>query len=124
IPTITYSSTCKPRRSSAGLSRRSDPMLEAPLLHPDLEKGFYQLYRDFFDKAEKKRRWSLRDDIPWNDVNPGLNPVLADVVESFCAVELYLPDYVAAAMSMFRASRGWTWFYANWGYEESKHSLA
>src|SRR5262249_4095840 len=24
----------------------------------------------------------------------------------------------------FRSSRGWAWFYANWGYEESKHSLA
>ena len=57
-------------------------------------------------------------------VNPGLHPALADVVESFCAVELYLPDYVGKPMSKFRSSRGWTWFYANWGYEESKHSLA
>jgi acyl-[acyl-carrier-protein] desaturase len=39
-------------------------------------------------------------------------------------VELYLPDYVANAMRVFRASRAFTWFYANWGYEESKHSLA
>jgi acyl-[acyl-carrier-protein] desaturase len=27
-------------------------------------------------------------------------------------------------MSVFRTSRGKAWFYANWGYEESKHSLA
>jgi acyl-[acyl-carrier-protein] desaturase len=46
------------------------------------------------------------------------------VVESFLAVELYLPDYVARAMSLWRPSRAFTWFYANWGYEESKHSLA
>ena len=46
------------------------------------------------------------------------------MVESFLAVELYLPDYVARAMSLWRPSRAFTWFYANWGYEESKHSLA
>jgi acyl-[acyl-carrier-protein] desaturase len=97
------------------------------LLHRDtagLEADFYRLYRDYFDRAEKKRRWSLRADIPWEHVNRSLNPVIADVVESFCAVEMYLPDYVANAMSVFRASRSWSWFYANWGYEESKHSLA
>jgi acyl-[acyl-carrier-protein] desaturase len=27
-------------------------------------------------------------------------------------------------MSLWRPSRAFTWFYANWGYEESKHSLA
>jgi acyl-[acyl-carrier-protein] desaturase len=95
------------------------------LLPPrDLEASLYQLYREFFDKAEKKRRWSLRKDIPWDRCNPSLDPAVADVVESCLAVELYLPDYVAHAMSMFRSSRACIWFYANWGYEESKHSLA
>jgi len=89
-----------------------------------LEGAFYRLYRAFFDQAEKKRRWSLCDDIPWKEISRNLNPAIADVVESFCAVELYLPDYVANAMSVFRSSRGKAWFYANWGYEESKHSLA
>jgi acyl-[acyl-carrier-protein] desaturase len=91
---------------------------------PHLEAAFYRLYRDFFDLAEKKRRWSLRDDIPWHQCSRSLDPAVADVVESFCAVELYLPDYVASAMALFRPSRACTWFYANWGYEESKHSLA
>jgi acyl-[acyl-carrier-protein] desaturase len=95
-----------------------------PLDLTGLEASFYQLYRAYFDLAEKKRRWTLRDDIPWGQVNRSLDPAIADVVESFCAVELYLPDYVATAMSTFRASRSWAWFYANWGYEESKHSLA
>jgi acyl-[acyl-carrier-protein] desaturase len=89
-----------------------------------LEDSFYHLYRKFFDLAEKKRRWSLQRDIPWGMVNSSMDPAIADVVESFCAVELYLPDYVANAMSVFRHSRGRAWFYANWGYEESKHSLA
>ena len=53
-----------------------------------------RLYRDYFDKAEKKRRWSLKDDIPWHECNRSLDPAIADVVQTFCAVELYLPDYV------------------------------
>ena len=94
------------------------------LAPPRLEAAFYRLYRDYFNRAEKKRRWSLEDDIPWGKVNPSLDPAVGDVVESFCAVELFLPDYVASGMALFRPSRACTWFYANWGYEESKHSLA
>src|SRR5206468_1926636 len=86
--------------------------------------GVYRLYRDFFSRAERKRRWSLEDDIPWDQVNRSISPAVADVVESFCAVELYLPDYIAKALPMIRANKGWSWFHANWGYEESKHSLA
>jgi acyl-[acyl-carrier-protein] desaturase len=91
---------------------------------PQLEASFWKLYREFFDMAERRRRWSIRDDIPWNQTNPSLAPQVADVVESFCAVELYLPDYTANILPLVRPSRGRTWFYANWGYEESKHSLA
>jgi acyl-[acyl-carrier-protein] desaturase len=91
---------------------------------PPLREGLYRLYREFFDHAERKRRWSLADDIPWGQVNRRMDPAVADVVESFCAVELYLPDYVARALPMFRANRGWAFFHTNWGYEESKHSLA
>lgn len=96
----------------------------APPVPPELETALFKLYRDFFGRAERKRRWSLSEDVPWGECNPSLDPAIADVVESFCAVELYLPDYVAAAMSRWRSSRACTWFYANWGYEESKHSLA
>ena len=73
---------------------------------PALRTGLYRLYREFFDRAERKRRWSLEDDIPWDQVNRGMDPAVADVVESFCAVELYLPDYIAKAIPMFRATRG------------------
>jgi len=91
-----------------------------------LEEAFYRLYREFFDQAERKRRWSIQDDIPWDQVNPAMPPAVANVVESFCAVELYLPDYIskALALPLIRASRGRAWFHANWGYEEAKHSLA
>lgn len=92
--------------------------------NPVIRVEFYKQYRDFFDRAERKRRWTIADDIPWGDVNHSFDPAVADVVESFCAVELYLPDYIAKALPMIRTNRGWSWFHANWGYEESKHSLA
>jgi len=90
----------------------------------ELEPALWRLYRRFFDQAERRRRWSIEKDIPWAQCNNNLDPVIADVVESFCAVELYLPDYLVHAMPWSRPSRASTWFYANWGYEESKHSLA
>jgi acyl-[acyl-carrier-protein] desaturase len=92
--------------------------------NPEIELAFYRMYREFFDRAEKKRRWSLRDDIPWHQCNKQLEPAIADVVESFCAVELYLPDYMGKYLPYNRAFRGRAWFALNWGYEESKHSLA
>jgi acyl-[acyl-carrier-protein] desaturase len=91
---------------------------------PGLQPALWHLYRRFFDQAERRRRWSIERDIPWDDCNRSLDPVIADVVESFCAVELYLPDYLAHALPWSRPSRAYTWFYANWGYEESKHALA
>jgi acyl-[acyl-carrier-protein] desaturase len=84
----------------------------------------YRLYRDYFDMAEKRRRWSLRDDIPWDDCNGAIDPAIADVVHTFCAVELYLPDYVSKLLPQVRANRGRVWMIAKWGYEESKHSMA
>ena len=75
-----------------------DPQPDCPVLR----EGIRGLYRDFFDRAEKKRRWSLRDDIPWDQVNRAMDPAVADVVESFCAVELFLPDYISKALPLVR----------------------
>ncbi|MBX9679826.1 MAG: acyl-ACP desaturase [Gemmataceae bacterium] len=95
-----------------------------PLFVPEIEREFWKLYREFFDKAERKRRWRVADDIPWDQCNAKLDPAVADIVESFTAIELYLPDYNAKILPVIRSSKGRAWFYANWGYEESKHSLA
>lgn len=91
--------------------------------NPELEKGLYDLFRDFFSRAERKRRWSL-DDIPWDQASSRTSPAIASVVESFCVVELYLPDYVARALPMIRKNRAWSSIHLNWGYEETKHSIA
>jgi acyl-[acyl-carrier-protein] desaturase len=90
---------------------------------PELNKHIWSLYREFFNRAERRRRWSIEKDVPWDQCNPNTAPEIADVVETFCAVELFLPDYVGKALPLVRGIRGRAWFLANWGYEESKHSL-
>jgi acyl-[acyl-carrier-protein] desaturase len=91
---------------------------------PEVLAELYQLFRDYFDLAEKKRRWSIKEDVPWDSCNYSLRPAIADVVETFCAVELYLPDYLSKLIPQVRANHGRAWMLANWGYEESKHSMA
>jgi len=88
------------------------------------ENRFFELYKEFFNRAESERRWNVEKDVPWRECNPAVSDAVALIVESFCAVELYLPDYTSKILHLVRKSRGRAWFQANWGYEESKHSLA
>lgn len=90
---------------------------------PETLRKIYLLFREYFDLAEKKRRWNIREDIPWDQCNPNLDPAIADVLETFTAVELYLPDYLSKLIPQVRANRGRAWMLANWGYEECKHSM-
>jgi len=88
------------------------------------EDVLYRQYMEFFELAERRRRWSVFDDVPWDDWQPEwASPDRALCAETFCAVEMYLPDYVSHALSLFRSRFSQTWFYANWAYEESKHAL-
>jgi acyl-[acyl-carrier-protein] desaturase len=89
-----------------------------------LQLKLWHLFRDYFDMAEKKRRWNNAEDIPWAQCNKNLDPAISDVVWTFCAVELFLPDYLAKSIPMVRDNRGRAWMFANWGYEELKHSMA
>lgn len=89
-----------------------------------LENRFYDLYLEYFHKAEAHRRWNLLEDIPWNEINRNPDPAVTKIMEAYMAVELYLPDYTSKILHLIRRSRGRAWFQANWGYEESKHSLA
>jgi acyl-[acyl-carrier-protein] desaturase len=85
----------------------------------------YREYMTFFEKSERTRRWNLFTDIPWDKVEAcPRDPDLALCAETFCGVEMYLPDYVSQGINIVRETFGQTWFQANWAYEESKHSLA
>jgi acyl-[acyl-carrier-protein] desaturase len=88
-----------------------------------IEEAFFQNYMRFFRLAEERRRWNIWRDIPWERANPNASPLVADIVQAFSAVEMFLPDYTSKILHLIRKSRGRAWFQANWGYEESKHSL-
>ncbi|MGK3981761.1 acyl-ACP desaturase [Sorangium sp. So ce136] len=88
-----------------------------------LEEKIFQEYMTFFEKAERERRWNVFQDIPWDRVNKDASEELALCAETFCSVEMYLPDYVSNGINIVRSYFGQAWFQANWAYEESKHSL-
>ena len=92
-------------------------------LTPSIENRFYELYLKYFHNAEAHRRWNLMKDIPWQEAKRQPDDAVALIAESFMAVEMYLPDYTSKILHLIRKSRGRAWFQANWGYEESKHSL-
>ncbi len=87
--------------------------------------GFRGLYRAFFDHAEKKRRWSVVDGIPWDQVkHQAVDEDLVEILEAFYSVEMYLPDYSSKLIALNRQNHGLAWFFTSWCYEESKHSMA
>jgi acyl-[acyl-carrier-protein] desaturase len=89
------------------------------------QEKMYRAYMEFFEIAERKRRWHLEDSIPWERLQAPADPdITAICVETFCGVELYVPDYTANGFNLTRPVFGHAWFQANWGYEESKHALA
>jgi acyl-[acyl-carrier-protein] desaturase len=91
---------------------------------PAARKKIYQLFREYFDRAERNRRWNIANDIPWDQCSKTIDPAVADIVQTFCMVELYLPDYVGKQLPTVRDQRGRAWMVCNWGYEEAKHSMA
>jgi acyl-[acyl-carrier-protein] desaturase len=89
------------------------------------QERLYRLYATFFDKAEQERRWNPYRDVPYDKIpKQGADPTLVTIAETFCCVESYLPDYVSKGINIVRPYFGQAWFAANWGYEESKHSIA
>ena len=61
----------------------------------------YQIYLDFLETAETKRRWNIFTDVPWEKLD--LDKATADVgkcVEIFCTEELYVPDYTSRGLDL------------------------
>ena len=62
-------------------------------ISPTIENRFYELYLKYFHNAEANRRWNVMKDILWHQARRQRDDVIAVIVESFMAVEMYLPDY-------------------------------
>ena len=85
----------------------------------------YQIYLDFLETAETKRRWNIFTDVPWDKLD--LDKATADVgkcVEIFCTEELYVPDYTSRGLELSSSVFGTAWFQICWAFEESRHGLA
>jgi len=84
----------------------------------------YRMYLDFLETAEKKRRWSIFDDIPWERLTTlKAADKTQQCIEIFCSEELYVPDYSAQGLEMLRAKFGMAWFQTCWAFEEARHGL-
>jgi acyl-[acyl-carrier-protein] desaturase len=89
-----------------------------------LRASSHRLYIDFLETAEKKRRWSIFDDIPWDKLDASkASENATQCVEIFCSEELYVPDYSSKGLAMVRADFGAAWFQTRWAFEESLHGL-
>jgi acyl-[acyl-carrier-protein] desaturase len=89
-----------------------------------LRDKMYDAYLEFFEVAERKRRWNIFDDVPWDQLDRSLNSERKAVcIETYCAEEFYLPDYTVGSVQVTRQIFGAAWFQACWSYEESKHGL-
>jgi hypothetical protein len=74
-----------------GLSRQED--YRSMIASPAFREKMYRTYLEFFENAERKRRWHIFDDIPWESLDASKNDERKAVcVETFCAEEFYLPD--------------------------------
>ena len=88
------------------------------------KEKFYRAYMDFFETAERKRRWNLFEDVPWGKLSARSNSEERAIrIETYCAEEMYLPDYTVGSMELQRGVFGLAWFQAAWSYEESRHGL-
>jgi acyl-[acyl-carrier-protein] desaturase len=89
-----------------------------------MSRSAYRVYLDFLETAQKKRGWTIFDDIPWEALEAA-NPSEgnAQCVEIYCAEELYVPDYGAKGLELVRSRFGLAWFQMCWAFEESKHGL-
>jgi acyl-[acyl-carrier-protein] desaturase len=86
---------------------------------------YYRAASEYLEVAERKRDWKLSLDIPWDRIDRSRNSEHKAVcIETYCAEEMYLPDYSTNGFRMTRDLFGIAWFQARWSFEESRHALA
>lgn len=87
-----------------------------------VEKHFWDRFNRSEDPEGWNRRWVVEKDIPWKQVKE--EPITEDaasMVESFFAVESFLPDFAEKGLGYYRSMVGLSNSHINWSYEELKH---
>ena len=86
------------------------------MISPALNEKFYREYMTFFEQAERTRRWNPFTDVDWDALNAApRDDSLALCAETFCGVEMYLPDYIDGHLDLFRDNWARAWFAAAGG---------
>jgi hypothetical protein len=87
-----------------------------------VEEAFWSYFNRSEDPEGWNRRWIVERDVPWDAV--GREPISSDaalMIESFFAVESFLPDFAEKGLGYYRSMVGLSNTHINWSYEELKH---
>lgn len=87
-----------------------------------VEQAFWSYFNRSEDPEGWNRRWIIERDVPWADVSR--EPISDDaalMIESFFAVESFLPDFAEQGLGYYRSMVGLSNTHINWSYEELKH---
>jgi acyl-[acyl-carrier-protein] desaturase len=88
------------------------------------QSQYYRVAMEFLEIAERKRDWKLFDDIPWDKLDSARNSDRKRTcIETYCAEEMYLPDYASHGARLTRDRYGVSCFQARWSFEEMRHGL-
>ena len=72
-----------------------------------LQERMHRAYLKFLEVAESTRRWNMFNDVPWEAMEGSIgSEQKASCIETFCAEELYLPDYSAGGIELTRSIFG------------------
>jgi hypothetical protein len=72
-----------------------------------VEEMFWSYFNRSEDPEGWNRRWVIERDVPWADVRrEPLHDDTALMIESFFAVESYLPDFAEKGLNYYRAMVG------------------
>ncbi|MGE3270369.1 MAG: acyl-ACP desaturase [Chloroflexota bacterium] len=87
-----------------------------------VEQAFWSYFNRSEDPEGWNRRWIVEKDVPWEAIkNEPLSEDAATMIESFFAVESYLPDFAEKGLGYYRSMVGLSNSHINWSYEELKH---
>jgi hypothetical protein len=87
-----------------------------------VEQAFWSYFNKSEDPEGWNRRWIVERDVPWESIaREPLSEDAALMIESFFAVESYLPDFAEKGLGYYRSIVGLSNAHINWSYEELKH---
>lgn len=89
-----------------------------------LEEELHGDFAAFFERAERERRWSVVEDIPWGGARGAPSPELVLRVETFFLAKALAPAQLARDAALAATSPALAAHLAGWAYEASKHAYA